>query len=108
MARKNFSELRDKMSPESQERSRKLARAYREQMALDELREARDLTQEHLATILNVKQSAISRMERRTDMYVSTLNTMIRAMGGQLKIHAIFPEGHVEITQFRKLRRGAG
>jgi hypothetical protein len=37
-------------------------------------------------------------MERRADMYISTLQSMIRAMGGQLKIEAVFPEGRVEIS----------
>ena len=47
-------------------------------------------------------------MERRADMYISTLQSMIRAMGGQLKIEAVFPGGKVEIDQFRKLRKAAG
>jgi len=42
------------------------------------------------------------------DMYISTLQSMIRAMGGRLKIEAVFPEGKVEINQFRKLRKTAG
>jgi len=47
-------------------------------------------------------------MERRADMYISTLQSMIRAMGGQLKIEAVFPEGKVETNQFRKPRKAAG
>ncbi len=54
-------------------------------MALDELREARQLTQEALAEILNVKQSAISKLERRTDMYVSTLRSVDQGNGRGLK-----------------------
>jgi hypothetical protein len=42
-------------------------------------------------------------MERRADMYVSTLHDMIRAMGGTLEIRAIFPEGDVRINQFQNL-----
>ncbi|MCU1306783.1 MAG: transcriptional regulator, family [Acidobacteriaceae bacterium] len=103
--KKNFNELRAKMSPAAQKRSAELAKRYREQMALDELRVARDLTQEHLAKLLGVKQSAISKMERRADMYVSTLQSMIKAMGGTLEITAVFPEGKVPISQFRKLKR---
>src|SRR3954470_19261703 len=102
--KKNFNELRAKMSPASQKRSAELAKRYREQMALDELRVARDLTQEHLAKLLGVKQAAVSKMERRADMYISTLQSIIRAMGGELKIQVAFPEGKVEINQFRKLR----
>ncbi|MGC1434529.1 MAG: hypothetical protein WA847_01435 [Terriglobales bacterium] len=48
--------------------------------------------------LLGINQSAVSKMERRPDMYISTLQSMIRAMGGQLKIEAVFPEGKVEIS----------
>ena len=75
-------------------------------MALNELREARELTQESLAEILGVNQAAISKMERRTDMYLSTLKNIIKAMGGTLHIEARFPDGSVEINQFKDLRRG--
>jgi DNA-binding XRE family transcriptional regulator len=75
------------------------------EMASDEVREARAVTREHLAKILGIRQSAVSKMERRADMYVSTLQSMIKAMGGTLQIVAVFPEGKVEIDQFRKLRR---
>ena len=102
---KNFKNLRDKMSPALRERARELAKKYRAEMALDELREARDMTQQHLAKILGVNQAAVSKMERRTDMYISTLQDFVRAMGGQLVITALFPEGEVQIDQFENLRR---
>jgi transcriptional regulator with XRE-family HTH domain len=69
-------------------------------MALDELRAARELTQTHLAELFGVSQGSISRLERRTDMYVSTLAKFIEAMGGQLEIRAVFPDGTVRINQF--------
>jgi transcriptional regulator with XRE-family HTH domain len=72
-------------------------------MALNQLRAARTLTQEHLSTILGVEQAAISKLERRTDMYVSTLRHFIEAMGGQLEIRAVFADGDVRITQFQGL-----
>ncbi len=58
--------------------------------------------------LLGINQAAVSKMERRADMYISTLQSMIRAMGGQLKIEAVLPEGKVEINQFRKLKKAAG
>jgi transcriptional regulator with XRE-family HTH domain len=94
------------MSPESQARVIEKAERYASEMALDELREARELTQESLAGILHVKQSAISRMERRADMYVSTLRSIVKAMGGELRIEAVFPDGKVDIKQFRDFKRG--
>jgi DNA-binding XRE family transcriptional regulator len=100
MAR-NFKELRSKMSVAAQNRSREKAALMIETMALDELRAARSLTQEQLASVLGVKQAAVSKMERRTDMYISTLRGIIKAMGGQLEIRAVFPgHGAVEIQQF--------
>ena len=104
---KNFKELREKMSSESRERSRLLAAKYRAEMPLDELREAREMTQVHLARILKVNQAAVSKMERRTDMYISTLQDFIKAMGGELKITARFPEGTVEIIQFEPIKKTA-
>lgn len=74
-------------------------------MALYQLREARNLTQVNLAKVLNINQGAVSRMEKRTDMYVSTLRNFIQAMGGQLQMKAIFPEGEVEIDQFEALAK---
>ncbi len=103
-----FDMLRAKLSPGARERAHRLASKYEAEMALDELRVARDLTQEHLAQLLGVKQAAVSKMERRTDMYISTLQSIIRAMGGELKIQVVFPEGKVEINQFRKLKAAAG
>ena len=85
--------------------TRTLAARYRAQMPLDELREARAMTQVHLAKVLHVNQAAVSKMERRTDMYVSTLKEFVRAMGGELKITAEFPDGEVEISQFEAVKR---
>lgn len=106
MAR-NFNELRDRMSPESQARARQKANAYREEMPLDELRRARDLTQTTLANTLGINQAAVSKIEHRTDMYISTLSSVIEAMGGSLSIRAKFPDGEVEINQFKKIRKPA-
>jgi DNA-binding XRE family transcriptional regulator len=104
---KNFKTLREKMSPESRERSRALAAKYRAEMPLDELREAREMTQVTLAQILKVNQAAVSKIERRTDMYVSTLQNFIKAMGGELRITAEFPDGAVEINQFEAVKKAA-
>jgi DNA-binding XRE family transcriptional regulator len=104
MARK-FQELVDKMPPESRARIKEGVRRLEAEMHLEEVRAARELTQEDLAAILRVDQSAISKLERRTDMYVSTLNRFIKAMGGDLRISAVFPDGEVQITQFEKLEK---
>jgi predicted XRE-type DNA-binding protein len=104
---KNFNSLRDKISPRAGERSRALAAKYRSEMAPDELREAREMTQGHLAKVLGVNQAAVSKLERRTNMYVR-LHDFVKAMGGELKITARFPEGTVEINQFEAVKKSAG
>lgn len=66
---------------------------------LREIRRAREMTQETLAEALGMSQSEVSKVERRTDVYVSTLRRYIEAMGGELEIVARFPNGNVEIIQ---------
>ena len=99
MAR-NYQELRAKMSPEARAQSAAMTRQMLAEMPLHELRAARQLTQEPLADILGIKQASISKMERRADIYVSTLAKFIEAMGGTLEIRACFPDGSVRINQF--------
>jgi transcriptional regulator with XRE-family HTH domain len=96
-------DIRKTLSPEAEERIRKSVEEAAGVMTLYQLREARSLTQVNLAKVLNINQGAVSKMEKRADMYVSTLRNFIQAMGGQLQVKAIFPEGEVEIEQFEKV-----
>ena len=103
---KPFRILRDKMSPEARERAAEKTEAIIRDLPLNELRTARALTQEQLAKSLGIEQPAVSRLERRTDMYVSPLQTAIKAMGGDLEIRATFPDGTTyRIEQFRDIER---
>ena len=61
-------------------------------MPLAELRQARQVTQQQLAEALKIKQASVSKMESRTDMYISTMRKYIQAMGGELEIVAKFPD----------------
>lgn len=102
--RKKFTELAARtMSPESRARAGARSKALLVEMHLDELRRARDLSQQELAERLGATQPEISRLERRADTYVSTLRRYIEAMGGQLEIVARFPDGAVRINQFAEL-----
>ena len=95
MARK-FRELEARMPAEAIAASDAIhARLnLKETMALEELRDALRMTQQELAQALNVDQFAVSKLEHRTDMYVSTLRWCIEAMGGQLETRAVFPPGN--------------
>lgn len=100
MAR-NFKELRDRMSERSRAASEVEYGRLVAEMSLLQLRKAREMTQVKLAEELHVGQGDISRLERRTDMYVSTLASYLHAVGAELEIRAVFPDGReVKITQF--------
>ena len=100
---KKFADLRAQMPPESQARSEAKAQAMLAEMPLNELRQARGLSQKMLAEVLHVQQPSIAKIEKRTDMYLSTLRSHIEAMGGQLEIVARFPDGTVKISNFAEI-----
>ena len=100
---KNFNMLIEKMSPESRERAEAKAQKMLSEMPLRELRRARGLSQEVLATASNIKQPSVAKLEKRTDMYISTLRSHIQAMGGELEIIARFPDGVVRISNFAEI-----
>lgn len=91
------------MSPDAQARASERTAAMLAEMPLNELRRARQLSQETLARELGATQPEVSKLEHRTDMYVSTIRRYIEAMGGELEITARFPDGAVRITQFHDL-----
>ena len=97
---KKFAELEARMAPEARAQAQSLYRQHLKEMPLHELRKAQELSQEALAKALNINQAAVSKMERRTDMYISTLRNYIQAMGGELEIIATFPDGQVKIENF--------
>lgn len=104
MAQK-FEKLFGKMSPGARKRVQERANAEYQALALAELREAQDLTQVELAKKLGIDQGAVSKIERRTDMYLSTLRSVIAAMGGKLELTARFPSGEAHVVQFRASQR---
>jgi transcriptional regulator with XRE-family HTH domain len=95
-----FSQLTQYASPERKARVAQKTALLKAQMALHELRQARQLSQVQLAELLDVRQPAVARMEKRSDMVVSHLRAVIEAMGGELEIIARFPEGVVKINNF--------
>jgi transcriptional regulator with XRE-family HTH domain len=100
---KPYSILRDKMKPAARKKAAEKTKTMLAAMPLQELRHARNLSQEQLARTLSVKQASVSKLEQRTDMYISTLRNFIKAMGGDLEIIARFPDGSVQINQFEEI-----
>jgi len=89
--------LKEKMDSLPKERRERIeARAAElddQELTLRELRKALDMTQTALAEQLKVGQDTVSRLERRTDMLLSTLDDYISALGGRLELNVEFP-GH--------------
>lgn len=97
-----FSNLLKKLPYERRERIETKAQALLLELALQDLRQKRHLTQQQLAERLNLQQAAVSKMENQTDMHISTLQRIIAAMGGKLKLVAQFPDEEVVISQFEQ------
>jgi DNA-binding XRE family transcriptional regulator len=88
-------------------RQQKIAGRVRESLAsmpLEEVRKARQMTQAKLAVALGVNQGEVSKIEHRTDIYLSTLADYVEALGGKLEIRAVFPDREMRITQFEELQ----
>lgn len=106
---KKFSALRKNMSPAAQKSSVQRKLELMDEMPLQGLRQALAFSQDELASILEINQSSVSKIERETDMYISTLRRFIQAMGGSLELVAKFPEGDVKIHQIKDIiQEGSG
>ena len=95
------------MSKASRARATKRTKTMLAEMHLNELRRARELSQQALAKRLGTTQPEVSRLESRTDMYLSTLRRFVEAIGDELVIVAEFPDGAVRISQFAELDRAS-
>jgi len=88
--------IREKIAKlNSAQRKKVAARAgelIAEEMSLRQLRKARKLTQARVAKLLGVTQDSVSRLEKRSDLLLSTLRKTVKAMGGEVRIVAEFPD----------------
>ena len=82
-----------RLSPERRARVQaRAAELIEQEMTLRDLRQAEHLTQERLAELMGMEQENVSRLERRADLLLSTLNSYVAAMGGKLRLIAEFPD----------------
>ena len=89
----NFRDTMKGLSPARRKKIKARAAALiAEEMSLRDLRQALTLTQERMAETLGIGQDGVSRLEKRSDLLLSTLRTYIEAMGGQLSLVAEFPD----------------
>ena len=89
----NVNDKIKKLSPaQRKEVEARAAQLIAEEMTLRELRNARKLTQVRMAKALGVTQDSVSRLEKRSDLLLSTLRKTVQAMGGNLSLVAEFPD----------------
>lgn len=89
---KTLKEKMEGLPPERRQRIHSMAaEMMAEEATLRDLRIAMALTQERLAETLNIRQENVSRIEKRQDLMLSTLQSYVQAMGGKLRLIAEFP-----------------
>ena len=84
--------IRSLPAPQRRKVEARAAELMAEEMTLRELRKARKLTQVRLAKTLKINQDSVSRLEKRSDLLLSTLRKAVEAMGGTLSLVAEFPD----------------
>lgn len=89
----NVNDIIKKLGPAQRRKvEARAAQLTSEEMTLRELRHARKLTQARIAKTLGVTQDSVSRLEKRSDLLLSTLRKTVRAMGGNLSLVVQFPD----------------
>lgn len=93
MKRHKWTDIKARTKPATRRQIETEAQRLSDDLHLSQLRKARGLTQETMAELLGVSQAEVSKMERRTELYVGTLRKFIEAMNGELVIAARFADG---------------
>lgn len=75
------------------------------ELLLSEVRRLTGKSQQQVAKALGIKQPSLSKLEKQSDMQISTLRKIVKALGGELEVLAKFPKGTVKIDQFDPPRR---
>lgn len=97
---RNFNELRQRArerDPDWEQNVAERQQAMQDALALAQLRHSRHITQIQLADTLGISQGNVSRLEARSDAYLSTLRSYVEALGGHLEIAAVFGDERVPV-----------
>ena len=92
-------EIKHKFSDEVHAQIKSEALAELDRIGFNKLRQVRKQTQVALAERLDIPQNAVSRMERRTDLLLSTMRGYVEALGGKLELRVIFPDGEFVLEE---------
>ncbi|MCE5339976.1 MAG: helix-turn-helix transcriptional regulator [Planctomycetaceae bacterium] len=96
-----FETLLKKMKPTRIKRAKAKAKELMAEMLLTEIRRKAGFTQQDIAHKLGMKQPSLSKLESQDDMQISTLQRLIKALGGQLELIAHMPSGDIKVGQFK-------
>jgi DNA-binding XRE family transcriptional regulator len=89
---KNLDRIRKQLTPARRRKiATRAATLVAEEKSLQELRQAHKLTQKRMAQVLGIGQDSVSRLEKRSDLLISTLRGYVEALGGRLSLVAEFP-----------------
>lgn len=98
---KSFDELvKRATTKKTQAKAARRAQELLGELLLSEVRQLAGKSQQEVAETLGMKQPSLSKLEKQTDMQVSTLRKIVKALGGELEVLARFPKGTVKIDQF--------
>lgn len=90
---RNLNQIISKLPPERQQRIEARYQELRQEVeSLRELRQIAGRAQAEIAASLNIKQPSVSKIEKQTDMYLSTLRSYVEAIGGKLELVVELPE----------------
>lgn len=90
---RNVNDIIKKLSPAQRKKvETRASQLIAEEMTLRQLRQACKLTQEKVAKSLRIGQEGVSKLEKRSDLLISTLRDYVKAMGGQLSLVVEFPD----------------
>jgi transcriptional regulator len=107
MKRQTRAGIKGQVKPGTRVRVEAEARRLSDELHLSQLRKARGLTQETVAELLAVSQAEVSKMERRSELYIGTLRKFVEALNGELVLAARFADG-VEVPIKLGETQGAG
>ena len=98
---KSFDELvRRTTTKSTRQRAAARERELLRELLLSEIRELAGKSQKQIADLIGIKQPSLSKLENQSDMQISTLRRIVRALGGELEVIAKFPTGTVRLDQF--------
>jgi plasmid maintenance system antidote protein VapI len=103
---KSFNELvKRTTTKKTRQRAAARTRELLGELLLSEIRELAGKSQQQVAEVLGMKQPSLSKLEKQSDMQISTLRRIVNALGGELEVVAKFPTGKVKLDQFSQANR---